>query len=245
MNYRKFLIIISIFVLVAAAFLLGSKFANTGQATESRHHENAVELRGNKMGAQPKQDLSNSTLFPAVIRKPAKLFITHQGPSYGVHMQLMTNQLVGVSLTDEQIAQLQDVYNALYEARLDYELSIASVGVISDRESLIEIPSFPEFGEKLKKTEFSMFEDILGKDLAQNIIGQLSQSIDGWNQYWGKYPQSILASYNPSTKEYKITLTVNPSPKGADGFQSSMDGVTVVDHLDMYSKFRPLLPRPH
>ncbi|MBK9989497.1 MAG: hypothetical protein IPP19_01870 [Verrucomicrobia bacterium] len=241
MKLRFLLLTVAVFAIGAICFFLGQKSAAAGQSSAGKINTISATGPRAKPAEQSNRNPPSNTLSPGVVRKPSSFYITHKGPSYSVHMLLMTDQLKGFHLSAEQIQKLQDVYSAIYEARLNYEVSIAKVGVISDRESLIEIPSFEAFGQQLKQASYSMFEDVLGVKMAKEVLGQLELRMEGWNEYWGKHPQSILVNYDPSTKLYRITRTVYLGPTG----RAFSDGISDVAHLDIYTKFLPLFPKGH
>lgn len=152
--------------------------------------------------------------------------------AFGLYMSGLKN----VNLTSEQVDQMQDVYNIVYEARLNYEHSKATVGEVGSR-TVVEIPSYEAFGTQLRSAMFSTFVSILGKDTASVVNEQLGIRFDVANAYWGKYPQTIAGQYDQTYKVYNITHVINPRPSKPDGFQQMSGSTLSVDGLGIYSGY--------
>src|SRR5690606_12118432 len=92
----------------------------------------------------------------------AKSMVTSSvGLTYQNSIERLSNKLKGIDLSSEQKAQMQDVYNVVFEARQSYELLNARVARTSAG-TVIEIPSYEVFGAQLRATVSSAFESILG-----------------------------------------------------------------------------------
>jgi hypothetical protein len=245
MKFKYPLTVLGALLLGLGAFLIGRHSANVKEQTTFPEPNRLVKPA--PLVVKPKAEKGippANMLYPAIPRKQSKYYITHRGPSHEIHIQLWANSLRGISLTADQIQQLQDVYSAVYIARQNYELSIATVAIISEHESLIEIPSYYEFGEQLKNTAYSMFENILGTDTAGKILNQIGPKMWASNEGWGINPQSILVKYNPESKDYSIIHSRNSAPLDGHSPQSVSTSRLGTGNLDSYTVFYSLFPKP-
>ncbi len=172
-----------------------------------------------------------------------KHVIVHRGNPYDVHIQFFSDSLKNIGLSPSEIQQLQDVYSSIYAARLDYEASIASVAVLSPRETRIEIPRYHAFGEKLKQSAYRMFADILGPQKAPEVIRQWEVRMAAANRLWGAYPQVIQTVYDPVAKAYDIRHMVNTSAQSPVDFSKASYSRLWPGGLMDYAKFGPLFPK--
>ena len=234
-------------LLLLLAFLLGRRSVPSGSSSKP---EGIVKVSSPVPAPsdEPTVTPGLEETFPLKVapsnrRDATSMLFLHGEPSYATDMTVFASRLKDIALTPSQIQQLQEVYTAMYDARIDYEISKAKVGILSQKESLLEIPSYNNFGEQLKKSTYSMFESVLGADLTQKVAQQIGNAIDAANQDWGRYPQTLLVSYDASTSTYKITHTQNPNPSGTDRYQRTIDSVLRDDQLDSYASFLPLFPK--
>jgi len=154
----------------------------------------------------------------------------------------LATSLRDIPLTSDQCKGLQDVYSTVVHARLQYELSILTATKISERETEIEIPSYPAFGQKLKNLIHSSFTDILGTELASKVIDQLGRGMDLRNRFWGESPQRIHITYVPETKEYRISHEINPD-RSTTGESLHIETGRQQEFLNDYTKFAPFFPK--
>lgn len=147
--------------------------------------------------------------------------------------------LENVNLNSEQIEQMQDVYNVVVEARLNYERSKARLAQVGSS-TVVEIPSYEAFGTQLRAAMLSTFEAILGKDTAAAVNDQMGIRIDAENALWGKFPQAIEGEFDRTNNAYQITHVINPTPSNPDAFQQEFSSTLAPDGLNIYSAYFPL-----
>ena len=256
MKSRPRLILAAVVALVGIALWVGrnhlgatahDKIDKKAPATANKHttpsnQKPAKIARTIEAVAKPKPIANDNAPSDPATPESTKYEAPETGPSYTYFIKLSLPYLKDISLTSDQIKGLQDVYSSAMEARLSYELSILTATKISERETEIEIPSYPAFGQKLKNLTHSSFTDILGSELASNLINQLGRDIDLKNQLWGESPQRINIAYIPEAKGYNIFHDLNPDGS-TTGEQLHIETMSRQNDLDQYTKFAPFFPK--
>jgi hypothetical protein len=173
----------------------------------------------------------------------ARFFTSDYGKAaYRHDFRRMAAKLNGVTLTKEQAMDLQDIYSAIYEARLNYEISKASVSKVSEDQNLIQIPSYSAFGTQLKHLLGGMFVDELGLPVANQVFDQLGTQIAAENNQWGQFPQSIAVGVD-SDGQYVVAHTINPDPASTGStYQLVLNSTLDPSRLGPYAPFKSLFP---
>lgn len=197
-----------------------------------------------KAGTKLKPIASDNAPSVPAASESSKYEDSEIGSAYAdfINAKLETS-LRDIPLTSDQCKELQDVYSAVVHARLQYELSILTATKTSERETEIEIPSYPAFGQKLKNLTLSSFTNILGSELASKVIDRLGRGMDLRNRFWGESPQKIHITYVPETKEYRIFHDIN-SDKSTTGEGLHIETSRQQELLNDYTKFAPYFPQP-
>lgn len=238
MTSRYVVITVTTLILVALAYF-GGKISQEQQTLRLKRSEvQAVSRNADQLKLiYPKNEGGER---PAAT--PVKSIRTHSGLTSNSAIERLSRKLKGVEITPEQMAQMQDVYNVVFEGRQKFEVSNARVGKTASG-TVIEIPSYAAFGGQLRSTMASAFESILGKDKASLVDTQIGAQIDVENTYWGKYPQIIQADYDSEKKHFRITRVINPTPENPDAFKQEFDSTLSSENLDVYGVYRDwLLP---
>ena len=257
MKSRPLLILAAVVALIGIALWVGrnhlgatahDKIDKKAPATDNKHttpssQKPAKVARTIEAVAKSEPIANDSAPSVPATPEPTKYENPEIGLGYTnfIHFNL-TTRLRGIQLTSDQCKELQDVYSTAVHARLQNELSILTATKTSERETEIEIPSYPAFGQKLKDLYLSSFTDILGTELASKVIDRLGGSMDGHNCFWGESPQRIHITYVPETKEYRISHAINPDGS-TTGKKLYMQTTAQEADLDTYTKFAPFFPK--
>jgi hypothetical protein len=114
----------------------------------------------------------------------------------------------GVSLSDNELSALQNIYNEMMVERVTYENQIAKVKKISQDEVEIMIPEYKEKGELMKQKYEQNMVSVIGEKKATEVIEKMHFALNATNYYFGAQPQVVTAIYNPQTNGYSIIHSV-------------------------------------
>lgn len=206
---KKQILVNAAAVMVAAvlAYLLGARNTNQPcqrsevspsqpvyQPPQERHQTKVQSIKYRELPkGQPAAEMTRARTY----------LIGAKAKGYKSDFLLIAQQLQGMSLTTAQVEEIQDIYSAIYEARINYEVAHAMVAGGGEDERIIEIPSY-SFGSELKAMLFESTESVVGSDKAAGVVKQLGDYMDSSNDYFGKYAQTIRILKEPASGVYHI-----------------------------------------
>jgi hypothetical protein len=242
MNTRVLISVLGVVAIGAVGFLLWQTVApvEAAKVQESRPH---AILRGQSARLKLEYPAPNKRT-QGLEMKAARWAITiPEGKAgYEVRISLFAQNLKDVSLTPDQIEQIQDVYTVVYEARLRYELSKARVGEVSPQERLIEIPSYSAIGDEFRETLNASIRSIVGTSDAEKVLDEMGPYMDRDNFYFGKYTQTMYVKFDNGSGQYIITHMIGSS-EDERGVVSEHGSNLSVENLGNYRFFLSLFPK--
>jgi hypothetical protein len=243
MNTRVLVSVLGIAVIGAAGFLLWQAVAPVEDAKAHDSQPHAM-LRGQTARLKLEYPAPNKRTQGLEMKAALRSVTVPEGKAtYEVRISLFAQGLRDVSLTPDQIEQIQDVYTAVYEARLRYELSKARVGEISPQERLIEIPSYSAIGDEFKETLNASIRSIVGTSDAEKVIAGIGEDMSADNSFFGKYSQTISVKFDIATGNFNITHMVGSS-EDPRGIAVERDSTIPQGFLGSYRFFYPIFPKP-
>jgi hypothetical protein len=155
-------------------------------------------------------------------------------------LDVIIGKVRGLRLSTEERLELRRIYGKWVEARVGRELTLCSVREATPDDNIVEIQAYTSAGEEFKQSMFDEMRRVLGDERMSQVVRQAGPVFDAQNNFWGKYPQSLLISRDHKTNSYKVVHTINP---GVDeGFKRTTISNLVERMLLGYEPYRQFLP---
>lgn len=106
------------------------------------------------------------------------------------------------TLTEAELTQIQGMYKELAFARMQFERSVARTEELSPQETLITVPQYQEYGDRLFRAFKEDLELLLGASRASDFLARNGELIVADNNGFGANEQTILVTRNP--QNYRI-----------------------------------------
>lgn len=154
----------------------------------------------------------------------------------------IVGRVKGLGLKQEERLELRRIYGRYVEERIGHEVASGRVNETTPDDNIVEIPAYEELGSKLKRAMFAEMRAVLGEERMAQVVRQAEGAFDAENNFWGRYPQSLLISRDTKTRCFRIVHAINPGVEKEQGFKRTTVS-TLVEHMLLgYEPYRGFLP---
>lgn len=148
----------------------------------------------------------------------------------------------GLGLTQEERVALRRIYGKFVEERARLEVAQSRVSETTPDDNIVEIAAFEEAGAKLRQGLFEEIKGVLGEERTKTTLRFAGGAFDQENNFWGKYPQSLLISRDTKTKCFRVVHAINPGVEKEKAFKQTTVSTLSENILLGYEPYRQFLP---